>query len=92
MVIRIIISLISSVFYIYEILIFARCILSFMPMNNGITGWVYRATEPVLSPCRKLMDKFNVNLPIDFSPMVALLLMRFIQGLLINILRGFLIV
>ena len=91
MLIRTIISLISTIFYIYELLIFARCILSFIPFYNKFVEWVYMATEPVLSPCRKLMDKFNVNLPIDFSPMIALLLMRFAQRLLIRIFIGFLI-
>ena len=43
------------------------------------------ATEPVLLPCRKLMDKFNLNLPIDFSPMIALLLLQFVQRIFVNI-------
>ena len=91
MLIRTIISLISTIFYIYELLIFARCIFSFFPVYNRLTEWVYKATEPVLAPCRKLMSSFNINLPIDFSPMIALLLMQFAQKLLIRIFIGFLI-
>ena len=63
-----------------------------MPVYNGLTEWVFRATEPVLAPCRKLIDKFlNMNLPIDFSPILALLIMQFIQRLIIRLLYGFLI-
>ena len=91
MLIPIILNVVLSIFYLYELLIFARCILSFIPFHNKVVEWVYMATEPVLSPCRKLMDKFNVNLPIDFSPMIALLLMQFAQRLLIRIFIGFLI-
>ena len=91
MLIRTLISLISTIFYIYELLILARCILSFFPVYNKLTEWVYKATEPVLAPCRKLMESFNINLPVDFSPMIALLLMQFIQKLLIRIFIGFLI-
>lgn len=43
------------------------------------------ATEPVLLPCRKLMDKFNINLPIDFSPMIALVLLRFLQRIFVSV-------
>ena len=85
MLIRTIISLISTIFYIYELLIFARCILSFIPFYNKFVEWVYMATEPVLLPCRKLMDKFNINLPIDFSPMIAIVLLRFLQRIFVSV-------
>lgn len=74
------------IFYILELLIFARCILSFLPFNNKLVAWVYAATEPILSPCRKLMDRFNYNLPIDFSPVLALLLLQFIQRIVFSLL------
>ena len=83
--IPLIIQLVLVIFYVYELLIFARCILSFIPFHNRLVEWVYMATEPVLSPCRKLMDKFNVNLPIDFSPMIALLLLQFLQRVFIRV-------
>ena len=85
MLIPLIIQLVLVIFYVYELLIFARCILSFIPFHNRLVEWVYMATEPVLSPCRKLMDKFNVNLPIDFSPMIALLLLQFLQRVFIRV-------
>ena len=85
MLIPIILNVVLKIFYLYELLIFARCILSFIPFHNRLVEWVYMATEPVLSPCRKLMDKFNVNLPIDFSPMIALLLLQFLQRVFIHV-------
>ena len=92
MVIRTIISLVSAIFYVFELLILARCIFSFLPVYNKLTDWVYKATEPVLAPCRKLLDKFiTIDLPLDFSPILALLIMQVVQRLILNILIGFLI-
>ena len=85
MALGIVVQLVLAILYLYELLIVARCILSFFPFHNRLVEWVYMATEPVLIPCRKLMDKFNLNLPIDFSPMIALLLLQFVQRIFVNI-------
>lgn len=85
MVLGIIVQLILVIFYLYELLIFVRCVMSFFPVYNKVTEWVFMATEPVLAPCRKLTDKLNINLPIDFSPLIAILIMQLIQRLIISI-------
>ena len=87
----IVIRLINSIFSVYEMLIFARCILSFFPVYNKLTQWVYMATEPVLAPCRKLIDRFlNLNIPVDFSPVLAILIMQFLQRIILSVLVNFL--
>lgn len=88
MALGIIVQLILVIFYLYELLIFARCIMSFFPVYNKITEWVYMATEPILAPCRKLTDKFNINLPLDFSPLIAILIMQLLQRVLIGIISA----
>lgn len=86
----IVIRLINAIFSVYEMLIFARCILSFFPVYNRLTQWVYMATEPVLSPCRKLIDRFMpMNMPIDFSPILAILLMQFIYRVILTVIGIF---
>ncbi len=72
-------------FYLIEMLIFVRCVLSFLPFYNKFTEFVYKVTEPLLSPCRKLIDKFNFNLPLDLSPIIALLILQFAQRLLLGL-------
>lgn len=74
-------NLIYYVIYILDTLIFVRCILSFLPFNNRFTAWVYMATEPILSPCRRLMGRFAYGLPVDFSPILAMLLLSLVQRL-----------
>ena len=91
MIIRILISTVSTFFYLFELLILARCILSFLPVYNQFTQWVYKLTEPFLAPCRKLVDRFNFNLPIDFSPVILILILNLVQQLIYKILFGFLV-
>ncbi len=91
MIIRTLISVVSTVFYVFELLIFARCILSFLPIYNQFTELVYKITEPFLAPCRKLLERFNYNLPVDFSPIVLILILNVVQQLVYRILYGFLI-
>jgi YggT family protein len=40
---------------------------------------LYRLTEPVLAPIRRVLDRFMPNLGLDLSPVVAFLLIWFIQ-------------
>lgn len=80
-----IVTLLYCILYILEILIFVRCILSFLPLDNGFTRWVYMATEPLLSPFRRIIGDMTSSLPVDFSPIIVLLILQFLQRILIII-------
>ena len=80
-----IVTLIYWILYILEILIFIRCILSFLPFDNGFTRWVYAATEPILAPCRKLTGEMMSSLPVDFSPVIVLLILQFLQRIMLSV-------
>ena len=66
--------------------IFLRAILSFIVFNED--AWYIRLldllTRPVLYPLRALFDRFGwfAGLPIDFTPMIAMLLLSFLSALL----------
>ena len=74
-------------FYVLEILIFVRIILSWFPMgyNNAIGRFLYNMTEPILGPVRNMVDKSPIGggIGLDFSPIFALILMRLVQSLLV---------
>lgn len=74
-------------FYLLEILIFVRIILSWFPMgyNSSIGRFLYNMTEPILGPVRDMVDKSPLGggYGLDFSPIFALILMRLVQSLLI---------
>ncbi|NMB34468.1 MAG: YggT family protein [Clostridium sp.] len=61
-----------------------RSLLSWFPVskNNILFAVLYRITEPILSPIRKLLAKtsFAENSVVDFSPIVALLILWVISG------------
>lgn len=67
-------------------LIIARVLLSWVSHDprNPVIRFVYETTEPILAPIRRMMPR--TSMPIDFSPLVAILLLqlikRFILGLI----------
>lgn len=79
-------TLISSLNILIEIIvwaIFLRVILTWiMPAHrrgyNSFIQIVYAITEPILGPIRRLLDKSSMmnNLPIDFSPWIAMILLQ----------------
>ena len=71
-------------FYLIELLIFIRIILSWIPMfgyQNPIGQLIYRLTEPILGPCRSMLDKSPLGggMMLDFSPIIALILMMLVK-------------
>lgn len=83
-------SIIVTAFYyliwIINILILARCVLSWFPGgNDSHTGYLLiMMTEPILGPIRSLLKRIRPlqNQPLDFSPLVAILLLSLIMGLI----------
>ena len=80
------ISLISNVFQIINILIIIRVLLSWFNYNanNQYIRLLYKITEPILSPIRNLLSSFNMG--IDISPLIAIFALSFIRNLLIRLL------
>ena len=75
-----------SCFGVFELLIVARAVMSFIALavSNSTFHRIYdiiqSLTEPILMPIRKLLSKvpFLEALPIDFSPLVVLLILSFL--------------
>ena len=67
---------------ILQILILIRCVLSwFMPRgsSNVIMMFLYRITDPILAPIQKAMYRnMQGGMGIDFSPIIAFILLRII--------------
>ena len=68
------------------ILIIARSLFSWFPggPESRVGSMLVMLTEPILSPLRHLIMKFKFaqSSPIDFSPMVAVLLLFLIQTII----------
>ena len=59
----------------------ARVVVSWVApsTDNPIVAVIYQITEPILAPLRKVLPSFGM---IDFSPMVAILIIALIQSVL----------
>lgn len=74
-------GLLVAILQAYEIIIFARAIVSwFSPNpNSAVYRFLVEITEPVLGPIRKLLPQSS---SVDFSPLIALLLIHFVKSLI----------
>jgi YggT family protein len=75
--------LLYGVLNLYELVIFARVILSWVNADpyNPIVRFIYNITEPVLAPIRQLLPTERIG--IDFSPFIIILIIQLIQRVLL---------
>lgn len=80
---------VDLLFKIMEYAIIARVLLSWIPLpNNQFTRFLYQITEPILGPVRNLINKSPIggNSMLDFSPIIAFLLIGVVRNVLITLL------
>lgn len=73
---------------IIEILIIIRIFMSFMNINpnSSIGKIIYELTDPILLPAKALLNLLGLNRGmLDFSPIIAMLLLRMILKLVYNL-------
>jgi YggT family protein len=81
------IRLVRLILDIIELILIVRAFLAWIPVNrnNRLIDLLFRITEPVLSPVRKLiMRTAGQNLPLDFAPVVVLLLVSLLRYIVIE--------
>jgi YggT family protein len=78
------VRLISAVINVFTFLIIARAIGSFFirDWSSGIPRFLFDVTEPVLAPVRRILPAFG---GIDFSPLIVILLLSFINNYVLRI-------
>ncbi len=81
--------LLTAVHYLIDLvtlLILVRALLSWLPLreDNPIISFLNTMTEPVVAPIRNLLNHFSFvqELPVDFSPFFAVLVLMAINALL----------
>ena len=72
---------------ILHVAILGRVIMSWLPISaeHPISVILHQVTEPILGPIRKVLPKLGM---LDFSPIVAILLIVVIQNVLLRVLSG----
>jgi YggT family protein len=81
-------EVLSIVITSYKWIIIIRALLSWVNPDpyNPIVQFLTRVTEPVLRPIRKLMPPWKLG-GLDLSPLVAILILIFLEYALIGNLR-----
>ena len=79
-------ALLSQLLQLYIFCIFGRIILSWFPIEPGsvfatIFTFLYRITEPVLGPARRMLPSMGA---FDISPIVVILALEIIGGAIVN--------
>lgn len=75
----------SLLLRIIDSLILVRVLMSFFPtlQSSRISYFIYQMTEPILAPCRAILDRLGLGMGmIDFSPILAFILLSLMQNLL----------
>ena len=76
--------IINSILTILYWIIIVRALISWVTPDpfNPIVIFLRRITEPILTPIRRLLPM----MPIDLSPIIAILGIMFLQGFLVRVL------
>ena len=74
-------DLLCALIKVYFIVLFARIILSWFPIQPGTTmasiaSIIYELTEPVLGPVRRIIPSFGM---LDISPIVVFIALQILE-------------
>ena len=77
-------KVIDIILTVYMWIIIARAVISWVNPDpyNKIVIFLYRVTEPLLAPIRRIIPSHS--LPVDFSPLIVLLVIIFLQQFLVR--------
>jgi len=84
-------SLLSTLINVLVLLIIIRAILSwFMQLGSDpLTRLLLDITDPILSPIRNLTSRIIPGMPIDFSPIIAIMALQYLAGVVGGVGRGY---
>lgn len=86
-----IVSIINIAANVFYVLLLVRIIFSWFslkrsgPIVRKIQGMAHATTEPLLRPIRNLLFRHQRGVPIDFSPLVAWIIVEFARRLIVRI-------
>jgi YggT family protein len=74
----------NLLFNILELAIFIECIASWIPQiqGNKFINLIHNFIYQLFDPFRSLQDRLIPGLPVDFSPILAFLVLNFLRSLI----------
>jgi len=91
---QIVIVLVDRFFWLYEILIFIRVILSWIHIHprgfaSVIVDFIYDVTDPVLNIFKRILPIVDFGgIGIDLSPIIAIFVIELLHSAVLNILTS----
>jgi YggT family protein len=84
-----VIRFVSLLFEVLILAIVGRAVLSWFAIRPGnpfypIVVVLHQITEPILAPLRRVIPRFGM---LDLTPLIALILLQFMQAVVISALR-----
>ena len=82
--------IINAIASLLKLAIVADALLSWLPYSEtiyNIRNVLQRVTYPITEPIRKLLSPLTQSIGIDITPIIAYVVVDFISGLIINLLR-----
>lgn len=67
---------------VYELIIFVQAALSWFVHEGSVYDTLSRITSPILEPCYRLQQKLIPDSPVDFSFVVAILILELIKRII----------
>ncbi len=82
-----VLGLVQLLFDLYIIVLLARVLLSWVQVDprNPLVNLIHQLTEPLLAPIRRMLPPSG---PLDFSPMVALIVVWVAEQIVLTLLRS----
>ncbi len=82
--------LIAQAVQIYMFLIIIRAVLSWIQINPAgdffkVYLFIIQITEPVMRPVRDFLHKIFPASPVDFSPIIVIVILNMLKNILIGI-------
>ncbi|SNR91149.1 YggT family protein [Anaerovirgula multivorans] len=83
-------DIVNALYYLarlMNIFILVRVVFSWVNPNphSTLVQFIYGVTEPILSPVRNLIHKLGYNGMIDFSPILAILLINMAYSMIVRL-------
>ncbi|MFA5527865.1 MAG: YggT family protein [Peptostreptococcales bacterium] len=82
---------VDKLFDVIYYLVIIRILLSWFVRDprNRFYALLVQVTEPILAPFRMLLLRFVPDMRIDFSPIIAILVLNMLRSAIINLLLTF---
>lgn len=79
-----ILHMVSTVFRVVEVIIVLDCLMSWIiqDRSNEIKKLINNIASPILEPFRQIQYKYISNIPVDISPIFAIIAIKVIERLL----------